>query len=63
MCVHADFERDVFWNDHRLGIDATSKLAGDERHGRPVRDYPPPIEMSRAMKDRVSERWAEYGFA
>jgi 4-hydroxy-3-polyprenylbenzoate decarboxylase len=63
MCVHADFERDVAWRDHRLGIDATSKLPGDQRHGRPVRAYPPPIEMSQEIKNLVSERWTEYGFA
>ncbi|MHC4827966.1 MAG: UbiD family decarboxylase domain-containing protein [Planctomycetota bacterium] len=63
MCVHTDFERDLAWQDHRLGLDATSKLAGDARHGRPVRDYPPVIEMSEEIKSRVSERWAEYGFA
>ncbi|MHC4588801.1 MAG: UbiD family decarboxylase domain-containing protein [Planctomycetota bacterium] len=63
MCVHTDFERDLAWRDHRLGLDATSKLAGDARHGRPVRDYPPPIEMSDEIKARVSERWSEYGFA
>ncbi|MHC4711364.1 MAG: UbiD family decarboxylase domain-containing protein, partial [Planctomycetota bacterium] len=34
LCVHTDFERDLAWRDHRLGFDATSKLAGDERHGR-----------------------------
>ncbi|MHC4275080.1 MAG: UbiD family decarboxylase domain-containing protein, partial [Planctomycetota bacterium] len=27
MCVHTDFERDLAWRDHRLGLDATSKLA------------------------------------
>jgi 4-hydroxy-3-polyprenylbenzoate decarboxylase len=63
MCVHTDFERDLAWRDHRLGLDATSKLAGDERHGRPVRAYPPVIEMSDEIRARVSERWAEYGFA
>jgi 4-hydroxy-3-polyprenylbenzoate decarboxylase len=62
MCVHTDFERDLAWRDHRLGLDATSKLAGDERHGRPVRAYPPVIEMSDEIKTRVSERWSEYGF-
>jgi 4-hydroxy-3-polyprenylbenzoate decarboxylase len=63
MCVHTDFERDLAWRDHRLGLDATSKLAGDARHGRPVRAYPPPIEMSEEVKARVSGRWSEYGFA
>jgi 4-hydroxy-3-polyprenylbenzoate decarboxylase len=62
-CVHADFERDLERWDHRLGLDATSKLPGDARHGRPVRAYPPPIEMNEPMKARVRERWAEYGFS
>jgi 4-hydroxy-3-polyprenylbenzoate decarboxylase len=56
LCVHADFERDVAWHGHRLGIDATSKVAGDERRGRAVRPYPPPIEMSDEIKARVSRR-------
>jgi 4-hydroxy-3-polyprenylbenzoate decarboxylase len=63
MCVHTDFERDLERRDHRLGIDATSKLPGDARHGRPVRDYPPLIEMGHEMKARVRERWAGYGFS
>jgi 4-hydroxy-3-polyprenylbenzoate decarboxylase len=42
---------------HKLGIDATRKGA-DEGYRR---DWPPEIRMDAATRDRVSERWAEYG--
>jgi 4-hydroxy-3-polyprenylbenzoate decarboxylase len=40
-----------------LGIDATTKLP-DEGY---VRDWPSDIVMTEAIKQRVDERWAEYG--
>jgi 4-hydroxy-3-polyprenylbenzoate decarboxylase len=40
-----------------LGIDATTKLEGDGY----VRDWPSDIVMSEAVKQRVDERWGEYG--
>jgi len=42
----------------RLGIDATKKWP-EEGH---PREWPNDIEMSDEIKDRVTERWAEYGF-
>jgi len=45
MCANIDTARDLHHRDRRLGIDATTKLPGDERHGRPVRDFPPLLEM------------------
>jgi 4-hydroxy-3-polyprenylbenzoate decarboxylase len=45
MCANIDTARDLHHKDRRLGIDATTKLPGDERHGRPVRDFPPLLEM------------------
>lgn len=42
---------------HRLGIDATKKLAMD---GHP-REWPGDIVMSDEMKEQVTRRWSEYG--
>ncbi len=61
MCANADPGRDLLRPDHRLGIDATRKLPGDERGGQPVRAFPPPIEMSPEIKRQVEARWGEYG--
>ncbi|MCH8152145.1 MAG: UbiD family decarboxylase [Planctomycetes bacterium] len=62
FCANTDPGRDMVQRDHRLGFDATKKVAGDERNGQPVRAYPPLIEMSDEIKRRVAQRWAEYGF-
>ena len=62
MCANIDTSRDLVRQDRRLGIDATTKMAGDERHGRPVRAYPPMIEMSDEIRRRVAARRAELGF-
>lgn len=40
-----------------LGIDATTKTPADGYH----RDWPADIVMSEAIKQRVDERWSEYG--
>jgi 4-hydroxy-3-polyprenylbenzoate decarboxylase len=61
LCANADPGRDLLRAGHRIGLDATTKLPGDERHGQPVRDYPPIIEMSAEIKERVDGRWKEYG--
>ncbi|MEE8247682.1 MAG: UbiD family decarboxylase, partial [Alphaproteobacteria bacterium] len=62
LCANTDPGRDRVQRDHRLGFDATTKLPGDERNGQPVRPYPPIMEMSEQIKERVIARWAEYGF-
>jgi len=46
---------------HKIGIDATQKIAGEEVGGHPVRDFPPILEMPEAIADLVNRRWAEYG--
>ena len=61
MCANIDTARDFHHKERRLGIDATTKLPGDERHGRPVRDFPPFLEMSDAIRARVTERRPELG--
>ncbi len=45
----------------RVAFDATPKLAGHERNGEPVRDWPPIIRMSKDMQDQVARRWGEFG--
>lgn len=47
---------------HKIGIDATAKIPGEEVNGHPVRDYPPILEMSEDIKQKVKDRWKEYGF-
>ncbi len=74
LCANVDWRRDtvivdgpVDILDHaspfegagsKIGIDATRKMPGEGE----VREYPPIIEMSDAIKAKVTERWAEYGF-
>ena len=44
---------------HKMGFDATRKLSAE---GHP-RNWPDELQMSPEVKDLVSTRWAEYGFA
>ncbi len=60
-CANADPGRDLLRPDHRLGIDATPKMPGDERCGQPVREYPPFLRMDEAIKEPVAGRGAEFG--
>ncbi|MCC6676346.1 MAG: UbiD family decarboxylase [Phycisphaerales bacterium] len=46
---------------HKLGIDATRKIEGEEVGGNAVRAWPPILRMSEEIRRRVSERWGEYG--
>jgi 4-hydroxy-3-polyprenylbenzoate decarboxylase len=62
-CANADPGRDRVDGESRIGFDATAKLPGDAREGRPVRDYPPILTMTDAVRDRVTKRWREYGLA
>jgi len=61
-CANCDPGRDLHVRDRRIGFDATGKLPGDERHGLPVREFPPPLAMSDEMIRHVKDRWQEYGF-
>lgn len=49
-----DAGRDAIWGDGRVGFDATPKIAGDEANGEPVRDWPPVIETSPHVRDKVA---------
>ena len=64
-CANADASRDmVRWQQggvHRLGFDATAKLAGEARNGQPTRAWPPVLSMDRAVVERVRSRWSELG--
>lgn len=66
-CAHTDAGRDTLRYrsaDHTrcmLLFDATVKIPGDDRHGWPVRSWPPILEMDPAIKTKVTSRWREYG--
>jgi 4-hydroxy-3-polyprenylbenzoate decarboxylase len=47
---------------HKIGLDATRKIAGEEVGGHPVRDWPELLSMDEATKSLVERRWHEYGF-
>jgi 4-hydroxy-3-polyprenylbenzoate decarboxylase len=47
---------------HKIGIDATRKIAGEEVNGNPVRDWPNILKMDESIKALVNKRWREYGF-
>ncbi|MBT8484793.1 MAG: UbiD family decarboxylase [Phycisphaerales bacterium] len=61
LCANADPGRDLHRRGARLGIDATRKLPGDERNGQPVRDYPPIIQMTETVRERVEMHRGEFG--
>ncbi len=45
----------------RIAFDATPKMPGDERHGQPVRGWPPIMRISGDMQDQIARRWTEFG--
>jgi 4-hydroxy-3-polyprenylbenzoate decarboxylase len=73
VCSNVDPKRDTMFVDgpvdildhaspehgvgSKLGIDATRKIAGEGQ----IRDWPIELEMSATIKQRVTQRWAEYG--
>jgi len=77
MCANADPGRDLeivagpvdildhaaprLGAGHKLGIDATRKIKGEEVNGHAVRDYPPVLRMPDALLAQVERRWREYG--
>lgn len=46
---------------HKIGLDATRKIPGEECNGHPVRDWPELLKMSPEIDELVSKRWGEYG--
>ena len=46
---------------HKIGLDATRKIPGEEVNGNPVRDWPPVITMDAQTRALVDRRWSEYG--
>jgi 4-hydroxy-3-polyprenylbenzoate decarboxylase len=47
---------------HKIGLDATRKIQGEEVNGNPVRDWPTILKMSPEIVSLVERRWKEYGF-
>jgi 4-hydroxy-3-polyprenylbenzoate decarboxylase len=46
---------------HKIGFDATRKIAGEEVGGHAVRDFPARLAMEQAVRELVDRRWGEYG--
>ncbi|WP_432799988.1 UbiD family decarboxylase [Poriferisphaera sp. WC338] len=46
---------------HKIGFDATRKIKGEEVGGNPVRDWPNVLKMAEDIKEKVTQRWQEYG--
>jgi 4-hydroxy-3-polyprenylbenzoate decarboxylase len=61
--AHMSAERDRYLSvcGRRVAFDATPKMAGDERDGWGVRDWPPVLRVDEAVRARVAERWGELG--
>jgi 4-hydroxy-3-polyprenylbenzoate decarboxylase len=53
---HLDHAPTLQFFGGKLGIDATHKGPAEG-----TREWPPEIEMSPEVRDRVTKRWAEYG--
>jgi 4-hydroxy-3-polyprenylbenzoate decarboxylase len=60
-CANSDPGRDLLRRGSKIAFDATPKEPGEGRGGHPVRDFPPLVEMSEEIRDRVTKRWTEYG--
>ncbi len=74
VCANVDPKRDIMFVDgpldildhatpvcgagSKMGIDATRKIEGEGQ----VREWPQELEMSKEVRDKVTRRWAEYGF-
>lgn len=61
LCANCDPGRDQVRRENRFGLDGTTKFSGDERHGQPVRDYPPRLQMNADTIGLIERRWEEYG--
>ena len=46
---------------HKVGVDATRKIPGEEVGGHAVRPFPPILRMGEEIRARVTTRWGEYG--
>jgi 4-hydroxy-3-polyprenylbenzoate decarboxylase len=65
-CANSDAGRDRMLSPSResLGIDATTKIAGeDNANGYPARAFPPVLRVSDEISARVDRRWTEYGIS
>jgi len=53
-------ERDMVRTNIGIGFDATAKSGGDERNAKPVRPWPPVLEMDERTSREVSSKWRDY---
>jgi len=63
LASHADPGRDRHERGRRLAFDATAKVGGDERHGQPVRAWPPPLSYPETVRAWMDEHAAALGLA
>jgi 4-hydroxy-3-polyprenylbenzoate decarboxylase len=63
LCANSDPARDRVLRGHRLGFDATAKRPGEDRHGLPVRPFPPLLIMDDTVRQAVDANAAAYGLA
>ncbi|NOG54555.1 MAG: UbiD family decarboxylase [Planctomycetes bacterium] len=60
-CANTDPGRDMVRSGCRIGFDATIKSALPSESGGGVRDFPPILTMRDDVRERVTQRWREYG--
>jgi 4-hydroxy-3-polyprenylbenzoate decarboxylase len=60
-CANVDTERDAVTAHGRVAFDATAKSPEEGTEERPVRDWPPILEMSGDVIERIEARWGEFG--
>ena len=63
VMANMDPSRDLLRREDRLGIDATPKRPGDERHGGSVRPWPPVMALDETVLRRLAGRAEELGLA
>lgn len=62
-CAHMDPGRDMQVRGGMMFFDGTAKMAGDERNGEAVREWPSLLEVDAATRALLDRRWGEYGLA
>ena len=61
LAANMDPGRDIHWQEHRLGLDGTSKLEHEDRNGQPVRKWPPPIKMDPEVLAKIASQPELFG--
>ncbi|MEE2907965.1 MAG: UbiD family decarboxylase [Planctomycetota bacterium] len=61
LAANMDPGRDLYRDGARLGIDGTSKVDSETRHGQPVRKWPPPIRMDEEVLTKLNVMAQAFG--